>query len=214
MARLSVEYRRALCECLMQLQRNNANGDDDNSHGEDEQSDNYESLALIYAMMHLNEIFLLPNDSPSLQAVRRNRLPSRISKLDGMPGSLTAQTVQYLRLHHSSFHIHSPAVQRLLEMDQPEYFTIKDEEDDQNGSTDMRLDPLLAGPYPQPFYNLLWHLIQTGQLVSAWAVLTRHSSCRRANDEASSSHKQLSKEAEGWSALQAILLSAPLPGGR
>ena len=101
-------------------------------------------------------------------------------------------------------------------MDQPEYFIIEDEDHDQNSSTDMRRDPLLVGPYPQPYYNLLWHLIQTGQLVSAWAVLTRHSSCRRANDEASSSlpHKQLSKEAEGWSALQAILLSAPLPGGR
>ncbi|KAL3797648.1 hypothetical protein HJC23_013480, partial [Cyclotella cryptica] len=207
--RLSVAYRRALCECLMHLQRNDSvHGDNDGGDNENEQRDNYESLALIYAMMHLNEIFLLPNENSS---------SSRVDKLDGTPESLTAQTVRYLRLHHSSFDIHSPSVQRLLDMDQPEYFTIDHNGGDKDGDNtafDMRHDPLLAGPFPQPFYNLIWHLVQMGQLVSAWAVLTRHSSCRRANEEASLQNKQLSKEAEGWSALHAILLSAPLPGGR
>ncbi|KAL7511013.1 hypothetical protein ACHAXN_007948 [Cyclotella atomus] len=190
---LSIRYRRSLCECLMELQPHpNPNTTDMDT--KDHNVDNYESLALIYAMMHLTEIYLLPTKKNGRRIV---------DKLDDMAGSLTANTIRYLRTHHCSYDVNSPAVVELLEMDQPEYYvpsTIIDE-------------PLFVGPFREPYYNLVLHLINLGQLSNAWGVLTRHSSCRRAEEEALRG-EAISKEGEGWSLLRAILLSAPLPGGR
>jgi hypothetical protein len=142
-------------------------------------------------MMHLNEVYLLPASST-------------VDRLDGAPGSLTANTIRYLRTHHTPYDVNSDGVRSLLEMDQPEYYT--------PDATTPIDDPLLVGPFDQPYYNLVFHLINLGQVVNAWSVLTRHSSCRRAEEE--SMRGSINKEGNGWSALRAVLLSAPLPGGR
>jgi hypothetical protein len=174
---LSKDYRRAMCECLMSLPL---------------REDNYESLACMYAMMHLTESYLLPVPCSKGRST---------DKLDGLGGSLTADTVRYLRLHHNPYNLNSVEVQMVLNADQPEYYM-----------NDSLKDSLLVGPFPQPYYNLVWHLVKWGQLSSAWGVLSRHSSCRRAEEEIVR-HIE-SPESEAWSALRALLLSAPLPGGR
>ena len=191
---LSIEYRRCLCECLIDLKPKGIEGDDD---GEitPQHVNNYESLALIYAMMHLNEIYLLPSISSKGVSTE---------KLDGPAGSLTADTVRYLRLNHLGYDLETDAVTELLKMDQPEYYIPEKPSN----------DPFLEGPFSQPYYNLLYHLFNLGQLSSAWAVLTRHSSCRRAEEEATRGGTSMSKEGDAWSALRAVLLSAPLPAGR
>ena len=194
MTELSIEYRRCVCECLIDLKPKGMEVDDD---GEitPHHVDNYQSLALIYAMMHLNEIYLLPS--------KRGSRGHSVDKLEGPPGSLTADTVRYLRLHHSGYDLKSEAVMELLDMDQPEYYIPEIPSN----------DPYLLGPFSQPYYNLLYHLFNLGQLSSAWAVLSRHSSCRRTEEEAARGGN-MSKEGEAWSALRALLLSAPLPAGR
>ena len=205
LSELSKEYRGHVCECLMNTTSNNNDDDDNNDDG------HYQSLAAIYATMHLNEIYLLPATTNHRNARgHQQQQHAVVDKLEGPPGSLTADTVRYLRLHHCYGELNSNAVLTLLDMDQPEYYTTADNNDD--NMTSIQQDPLLMGPFPQPYYNLLMHLINVGQVKDAWAVLTRHSSCRRVEEEAM--RGEFSKEGEAWTAFKAILLSAPLPGGR
>jgi hypothetical protein len=194
----SVQYRRCLCECLMSL-KSNVVAESSDVTSSSITVDNYESLALIYAMMHLSEIYLLPPSSSSSSSSSSSN-----DKLSGAAGSLTADTIRYLRTHHVMYDPSSLEIQQLLKQDQPEYYI----------PSTPPSDPILHGPFHEPYYNLVLHLMNLGQLNHVWGVLSRHSSCVRAEMEAMKKDGELSKETEGWSVLRALLLSAPLPGGR
>eukprot|EP00986_Skeletonema_menzelii_P009789 scaffold4559_cov145-Skeletonema_menzelii.AAC.3 len=199
--KLSMDYRAAMCECLMQLQKQQKQQDmSDNNDGSS--SDNLELLTLTFAISHLAEIFLLPSLSSSSSNFRGGLTTNNYSRLDGGPsGSLTADTVRYLRLHHSRSHalLDSPEVEELLSSDQPEYY--------KSSNTSI------SGPFEYPYWNLVLQLVKGGQLDNAWTVLAHHSACRHA-EEAAMTGRPLTPEGEGFATLRAILLSAPLPGGR
>ncbi len=207
--KLSMDYRAAMCECLMQLQAKQQTQQDmsDDDNNDSSSSDNLELLTLTFAISHLAEIFLLPSLSTSSSNFRggltaaSTKYNSRLD--DGPNGSLTADTVRYLRLHHSRSHalLDSPEVEELLSSDQPEYHKLS--------STNTAI----PGPFEYPYWNLVLQLVKSGQLDNAWTVLTHHSACRHA-EEAAMTGRPLTPEGEGFATLRAILLSAPLPGGR
>ena len=211
--KLSMDYRAALCECLMQLQDKQQQREDMSDDEHDNSGDNLELLTLTFTISHLAEIFLLPplsSSSTSASSLRggfaANATTSSQSRLEyGSPGSLTADTVRYLRLHHSKSHelLDSPEVEELLSSEQPEYY--KSSNNSSSGS--------IPGPFEYPYWNLVLQLVKSGQLDNAWTVLTHHSACRHA-EEAAMTGRSLTPEGEGFAVLRAILLSAPLPGGR
>ena len=67
----------------------------------------------------------------------------------------------------------------------------------------------MSGPYEHPYWNLLLRAVVRGELYAAWTLLSHHS----AVGEEGGLH-EISPDAEGFAALHAILLSAPIPGGR
>ncbi|KAL3823897.1 hypothetical protein ACHAXA_005479 [Cyclostephanos tholiformis] len=177
-----------------------------------------ESLRLIHAITHLAEIFLLPLSSSSSGGGRR---------LDGPAGSMTADAVRYLRLHHGrgrgrSSPLDAPWVRTMLDDDQPEYYVFP--------SDDRRRPPSNScddyGSFGSPYWDLLLRCVVRGELVHAWTLLSHHSACRRAEEAEADAMvvdvgeggtmmmSETSPEAEGFAALRAILLSAPIPGGR
>jgi hypothetical protein len=203
---LSMDYRAALCECLMQLRAQKYDkGAQMMKDGEDEEErNNLELLSLTYAISHLAEICLLPSlAAPSL----RGRANSNISPLDGPAGSLTSDMARYLRLHHTSSLMDLPEVTEMLRSEQPEYYKLP---------ASSSSNDIIPGPYDF-YYNLLLRLVIQGQLSTAWTVLSRHSACRHAREDAEGAadgEYEPSPEGEGFAILQAILLSAPIPGGR
>ncbi|KAL7541441.1 hypothetical protein ACHAWF_006933, partial [Thalassiosira exigua] len=210
-ARLSADYRAALCECLLRLR---ARADPEEGAVGGEEGNNAELLAVAYAVAHLAEVFLLPRPRPSASDPASSSTAAAAAAggdpLDAPRGSVSAALARYLRLHHSgpgsaASPMDVPGVAEMMEGDQPEY---------QRGPS-----PAIPGPYDRPYWNLLLRLVVQGRLEDAWAVLSRSSACRAAEDEAAEAaarggNRCLSPEAEGFAALRAILLGAPLPGGR
>ena len=92
----------------------------------------------------------------------------------------TAGTILYLRLHNtgeiSSATLESPEVLEMLENDQPEYYNSNN-----NSNSDNGISP---GPYEHSYWNLLLRFVLSGQLSDAWTLLSQHSACRRAQEEA------------------------------
>jgi hypothetical protein len=135
-----------------------------------------ELLQLTYAVTHLSELFLLTKDQH-------------------IPGRLTANMVQYLRLHHLEDIVGSDSVDTLLESARP----------DQVGGGSL-------------YWNTLQTLIIRGNVDDAWALLSRHSVCQRcwSNSEVLDDyHASIrNQDRDGFTMLRAVLLSAPLPGGR
>jgi len=221
--KLSMDYRAAMCECLMMLQKKTQDNADSqmmtNDSNDEESSNNLELLNLTYAISHLAEIFLLPSLALDASASASNNnfgggfhddaLAS--SRLDGPAGSLTSDTVRYLRLHHSkmggSDMLDLPQVVSMLESDQPEYYQFPPSSSNDNIG-------IPTGPYDHPFWNLLLQFVIQGELSNAWTLLSHHSACRFAEEEAMTGEHELSPEGQGFAALRAILLSAPIPGGR
>jgi hypothetical protein len=72
----------------------------------------------------------------------------------------------------------------------------------------------------KPYWNLLNALVRRGNLVDAWALLSRHSLFRRALDASSMDSLDeyevmvLEQDKEAFIDLRRVLLSAPIPGGR
>lgn len=191
---LSMDYRSALCECLMMLQKRKVL-EEDGTENNEEENNNQELLSLTWAISHLAEIFLLPPAS----LARSSSLS--LSPLDGSAGSLTSNVIRYLRLHHSnvSYYMDMPEVMEMLESDQPEYYKGKNLH--------------IPGPYDLPFWNLLVQFVVVGDLSKAWSLLSHHSGCRHAEEEAAATEDDvLSEMGEGFAAIRAILLSAPIPG--
>lgn len=208
---LSMEYRAALCECLMMLQKNEQ---DETATTTEEEGNNIELLNLTYAISHLAEIFLLPSiasNNSNISSYPTNpsnggfydKSTALTKRLDGPPGSLTADTVRYLRLHHTSKGgeslMDNPEVINMCNSDQPEYYKGK---------------LSISGPYEYPYWNLVLQFVITGELSKAWTLLSYHSACRYAEEEAINADTELSELGEGFAALRSLLMAAPLPGGR
>jgi len=114
-----------------------------------------------------------------------------------LPGGLTAHMVRYLRLHHMDDVVASAPVETLLQSSRP---------DQVEGGT--------------LYWSTLQSLVLRGDLEDAWAMLSRHSACQRcvmasAHEVLDDYHASIrQQDRDGFIMLQAILLSAPLPGGR
>jgi len=207
---LSMEYRAALCECLLMLQKKEQ---DETSTTTAEEGNNIELLNLTYAISHLAEIFLLPSMASASNNISSyptnqsggfyDKSTALTKRLDGPPGSLTADTVRYLRLHHTSKGgeslMDNPEVITMCNSDQPEYYKGK---------------LSISGPYEYPYWNLVLQFVITGGLSKAWTLLSYHSGCRYAEEEAINADTELSELGEGFAALRSLLMAAPLPGGR
>jgi hypothetical protein len=236
---LSMEYRVAMCKCLMQLQEKATRrldaADTTTALGENdtaretisvEEGNNMELLTVAFAISHLAEVFLLPSLATSgmittmpstryannVQGEVINASTAGSSRLDGPAGSLTADTVRYLRKHHSkavAFYMDMPQVQAMLESDQPEYYRF-------TASTPK--EDIIPGPFELPYWNLVLQLVIEGNLSKAWALLSQHSACRHVEVDDSykfgNYERDISPDRQAFEILQSILLSAPLPGGR
>lgn len=233
---LSMEYRVAMCKCLMQLQEKATRrldaADTTTAGGNDaaretvsvEEGNNMELLTVTFAISHLAEVFLLPSLATSeMITMPSTRYASNVqgdfinastagsSRLDGPAGSLTADTVRYLRKHHSkavAFYTDMPHVQAMLESDQPEYYRF-------SASTPKDIIP---GPFELPYWNLVLQFVIEGNLSKAWTLLSQHSACRHVELDESYNfrnyERDISPDRQAFEILQSILLSAPLPGGR
>ncbi|CAB9505580.1 expressed unknown protein [Seminavis robusta] len=202
---LSKAYRAALRECLVQwedhwIEMDENNNDNSMTEGNNNMQqpaldkENLEMLKLVYAITHLSEIFILPPP------------PEMTSSLDyyadafSIPGALTADTVRYLRHHHTA-----PA----LQMVDPDVL--------QELMDSLHPDQVDDGA---PYWLLLNTLVKHGNLEQAWALLSRHSACQRAMrsrddmDDDGDEALLLEKDREAFQDLERLLLSAPLPGGR
>jgi hypothetical protein len=188
---LSKVYRKALCGCLEGWEKELASKSDDVNADVAVHMENLELLKIAYAVTHLSETFLLlaPNDSVFDYHENTSLLP----------GAVTADTVRYLRLHHMG--------------------------DASAGADESVVDQMLDSFHPDQFRDgtVYWKLVVSylvrGCLEEAWALLSRHSICRRSFDDTIEAldeyhESTLAEDREGFLALRDILLSAPLPGGR
>jgi hypothetical protein len=188
---LSKAYRKALCDCVQgwedELAAAKAAED-----AEPSLEENLELLKIAYAVTHLSETFLLsPSSSDAFMDYYENT--------SNLPGATTADTVRYLRLHHMA--------------DARDFVDDSLMDEIQNSLQPDQLDG--GGTY--------WRLVESylvrGCLEDVWAFLSRHSLFRRCIDERMEALDDyhtatLAEDREGFEALRALLLSAPLPGGR
>eukprot|EP00980_Cylindrotheca_fusiformis_P028614 scaffold22620_cov131-Cylindrotheca_fusiformis.AAC.9 len=197
---LSKAYQRALAECVQRWEEElnstaAAPGQGDSAMEEDTLPAVQESLELLkisYAITQLSETFLLLPAS--------DHVMDYYETTSNLPGAVTAETVRYLRFHHL------PAVSDFID---PETY-----------------QDLMASYQPEEFDGtgeLYWKLMERhvvrGNLEDAWALMTRHSLCRQCTEADYDSLDDytaatLDENRAGLEALRAILLSAPLPGGR
>jgi hypothetical protein len=107
----------------------------------------------------------------------------------------------------STSYFDAPWVQAMLKDDQPEYYKMTQSDD---------MPKMATGPYEYPFWNLLLHIFVRGELSMAWTLLSHHSAVKMMSEmsDGEDGLHEISPEAEGFGALRAILLSAPIPGGR
>lgn len=118
---------------------------------------------------------------------------------DTIEGAVTADTIRYLRLHQMSdpLEVVGEGLDEMLESMQPE-------------------------KYGASYWKLLQKLVVRGCLDDAWKLITAHSYFRRCYDDQNMEaldddpyHAVIMKQdKQGFAALRALLLSAPLPGGR
>lgn len=177
-------YRKALADCVLGWE----------AEVTETEQENLELLKIAYAVTHLSETFLLltpPNDS---------FLSEYYENTSSLPGAVTADTVRYLRLHHMA----DPAAQL-------------DDALMDDLEVSLQPDQLDGG---EPYWNLVESYVIRGCLHDAWALLSRHSLRRRGAEaltlETMDEYQAatLAQDQDGFRALEALLMSAPLPGGR
>ena len=192
---LSTAYRRALYDCLRGWDESLANPSDMDTEGSLEiAKESIELLKAAYAVTHLSEIYLLlpPSDS-TFQYFEGTAY---------VPGAITADLVRYLRYHHL-----------------PNAFTSVEPNSEILDEVLQSIHPDQLGENGEIYWKLLETCLLRGSLDEAWALLSRHSLCRRSTDDSIEMLDEyhaatLAEDREGFYALRALLLSAPLPGGR
>ena len=223
---LSREYRRSVRDCMAGWEEQLASDDDLGEEERKQSEGNLELLKLSSAFVHLSEIYLLPrggDNSSSSSAGRSSSSGPNSMDIDGghtasnsssnIPGSATADTVQYLRFNFedadSVFVIlgtTSEEVQTMMNSEIPEHYTSS-----ANGGSDG---------------SLFWALVEAyairGCLREAWAILTHHSAARRVHEaalrgtfddpSASAAEPFLCEDRDALEILKGIMLGAHLPG--
>eukprot|EP00934_Nitzschia_sp_Nitz4_P009432 Nitzschia sp. Nitz4//scaffold20_size174350//130111//132670//NITZ4_002119-RA/size174350-snap-gene-0.250-mRNA-1//-1//CDS//3329541860//9422//frame0 len=151
-------------------------------------SENLEWLKVSNSIVHLSEIFLL---TPNL---------SVDDAVSNLPGAATADTIRYLRHHHLV--------------------------DPKNVISDEMYDLLNDSVQPEqledgiPFWSHVQANVLQGCLDNAWNILSRHSyrvrAAQASNMEGLDEYQAVAfeQDRQGFAALEAVLRSAPLPGGR
>lgn len=197
--------------------RNASDGEENEEELEFLSAQQMELLKLTHTVAYLCEVYLLrPDDDCSTS------------------GIVTAATVRYLRYCHTypldqyiaqrmvlskDHHPNQPQndldiMNDMLNSNQPEYYFGPDQSSSISATASTTTTDI------SPYWQLFRKLILRGQFDMAWAVLSRHSACRRSFDPTLSSStsnpiSQIQREdREAFAILQALLLSAPLPGGR
>jgi hypothetical protein len=187
-------YRNELTGCIQQWEaRMEASGTD--SHNDDDrqkEEDSIDLLKLTHTFLHLCETYLLDDEESDLLA--------------SGAGIVTADTVRYLRYNHM-LDVNAYVdvdMDYLLDLDQPEQYG-NERTSDGTGMT--------------PYWALLRKLVLRGCLEEAWAVLSRHSACKRSHQILASTSggyvdPSVKEDNEAFALIRALLLSAPIPGGR
>jgi hypothetical protein len=204
-------YRQQLIECIQQWEERigdldagmdlRAKQNDDEAKLADEES--IELLKLTHTIVQLCETFLL-DDEDDIDG----EMHLSLSKSSNTSGTVTADTVNYLRYNlmtDSNTYLEAKLgneldMEQLLEMDQPEYY-----------------NPSGDGNSMTPYWCLVRKLILRGCLNEAWAVLSRHSACKRSSESVAHGgyvDPTVQDDNEAFALIRALLLSAPIPGGR
>lgn len=205
---LSLQYRRALRQCLSELTGGQEDdGDqametDKKDDAEDETSMiNTELLRATYTVLHISDIFLplIPSSSSFMLMD---------SDSWSQPGRVTAEFVRYLRMqHYTPPEVTAPLYSEIMEARQPEGFD-------------------------HIFWEIVESYVVSGCLTQAWNLLQRHSmyqfalQMRRRREEfggdentpeSQQDYYVAKRAAETYSAFELIrdiMSRAPLPGGR
>jgi hypothetical protein len=214
---LSREYRRSVRDCMAGWEEQLMSAED--SFGGDDQTRseaNLELLKLSSALVHLSEIYLLPRggDSISGNAMDIGDGGAASNTSSNIPGSATADTVQFLRFNFEDadsvfvmLGTTSEEVQTMMNSEIPEHYSSVT-----SGDSDCSL-----------FWSLVEAYALRGCLREAWAMLTHHSTARRVHEaalrgifddpSASAAEPLLSEDRDALETLKGIMLGAPLPGG-
>lgn len=222
--RLSKQYRNIMLDCIEQCELRLSQAD---QHQNDEatllSTEQMELLKLTHTIAYLCEIYLL-DASDSYNVLEQSEFNASSSSSTTTSGIVTADTIRYLRYCHTDplneyiaqripdtewkegdGEEHLDLINTMLNSQQPEYYC-------HNGSS--------THSNTLPYWELLRKLILRGLFDTAWAVLSRHSACRRSFDHIYGQSKVstvpsiVREDQEAFEIIQAMLLSAPLPGGR
>ena len=182
------------------------NHSDDEAKLVDEES--IELLKLTHTIVQLCETFLLDEEEDD-----GGEMQLSFSRSANTSGVVTADTVKFLRYNlmtDSNTYLEAKFgneldMEQLLEMDQPEYY-------DPTGDNSNSMTP---------YWCLVRKMVLRGCLNEAWAVLSRHSACKRSSESVASQQSHggyvdptVQDDNEAFALIRALLLSAPIPGGR
>jgi Nup85 Nucleoporin. len=211
-------YRRYLVECLQQWEIRLDDVDmkqDEDVPPEKTDKENIELLKLTHTFVYLCETFLLTagDDRYADMSVRPEFF---MVGLNSTSGVVTADTVRYLRYNHmidTNTHVKMKLgeemdLEKFMNIDQPEYY-----------------DPLSSASHDEggltPYWYLIRKLVLRGCLNEAWAVLSRHSACKKADKAVAENLENggymdtiVKEDYNAFALIRDLLLSAPLPGGR
>jgi len=230
---LSREYRRAVRDCMGGWDehiRSTAADAADAAAADDAEAGagNLELLKITSAIIHLSEIYLLPR--PAAGGGNSNTVmmmdiddDSANAHDANLPGSVTADTVRYLRFNHlpdvyDAIGTTAEEVERMINSEQPEHY---DGDGDGGGGA--------------LFWNLVDAHAMRGCLAEAWAVLTHHSAVRRFSAAAARGDLDgvgggavgaaaagaaalvddpvLLEDRDAFAMLKGLMFCAPIPGG-
>lgn len=199
-----------------------------------------ELLKLTHTVAYLCEIYLLDASEVGSNSYYPSSSNSISRSSISTSGIVTADTVRYLRYCHT-YSLDEYIAQQtpesellqkeegeqldvintMLNSPQPEYYCYNNNSNNNNNalSSTTTSSTTITSNIP-PYWELLRKLILRGQFDTAWAVLSRHSACRRSAGNIYEQSKVapvptiVKEDNEAFGIIQALLLSAPLPGGR
>jgi hypothetical protein len=216
---LSRDYRKTFANCISDWSDDHKKQQQDKNNDDDGDDVHLDLLRATYAVTHLSEIFLL---LPSSQEDHNTLGYGYDTDMMNLPGAVTADTVRYLRKHHFgdiNNVMHQSVVDEVHQLRHPDQYG-----HDSNGNSNGNSNSNSA---VNEYWQMMEKYMVWGCLEEAWNLLSNHSIVHRikAMDEDSDTNggsgglnnyqaASLAEDKEGFEALKAILLSAPLPGGR